>query len=67
MAARQFWVKCPKCGAKFYAHMMDFRGTGRQLRCSFCTTFFKDTEAAALWDGGPKPAGWDEPAQKTTK
>jgi predicted Zn finger-like uncharacterized protein len=64
MAARQFWVKCPQCGGKYYAHMADFRGTGRSLRCPFCTTMFKEHEAAGVWDGGPKPAGWDEPIKK---
>jgi DNA-directed RNA polymerase subunit RPC12/RpoP len=50
--ARIFWVKCPRCGQRFYASRDDFRlQADRRLRCPFCGARFTDAEAAELADG----------------
>ncbi len=56
--ARLFWIKCPNCGGKFYAQIVDFRGQERDLSCPFCSHRFKDHEARMTWEQGPPPSGW---------
>jgi predicted Zn finger-like uncharacterized protein len=53
-----FWVKCPNCGGKFYVHTAEFRGQEREMRCPFCSTFFKDVEAQAIWEEDEPPQDW---------
>ena len=48
--ARIFWVVCPKCGRRFYAATMDFRGQNRKMLCPFCGARFTDQEAAKVID-----------------
>lgn len=43
-----FWVICPRCQGKFYAHHGDFRGTMRQLICPYCNAKFTDKEAKEI-------------------
>jgi predicted Zn finger-like uncharacterized protein len=60
--AHIFWVKCPNCDSKFYAHIADFRGRDREMICPFCSDRFRDTEAAAIWEEGDPPDGWWAPS-----
>ena len=48
--ARIFWVACPKCGGKFYAHYDDFRHKDIDLLCPFCSVNFDQKDSPFIDD-----------------
>lgn len=52
-------VWCPNCGKAFYFHK-DLYKTAFEPRCPFCTTIFKQSEAADIWAEDQK-RGWVTP------
>ena len=46
--ARIFWVVCPRCKERFYAHYEDFRHKKWKLRCPFCELEFAQEESPRI-------------------
>jgi predicted nucleic-acid-binding Zn-ribbon protein len=45
-----FWVKCPKCGGKFYADKELRHNKEYKLRCPFCQNRFFDSESPEIFE-----------------
>lgn len=44
-----FWVKCPKCGGKFYCDL-ELRHSEVPLRCPFCQARFPAAESPEIFE-----------------
>lgn len=44
-----FWVKCPKCGGKYYCDK-ELRGKEIKLECPFCHHLFLDKESPEIME-----------------
>ncbi len=44
-----FWVKCPKCGGKFYCDL-ELRHSEVPLRCPFCQNRFLTSESPEIFE-----------------
>jgi predicted Zn finger-like uncharacterized protein len=50
--ARIFWVTCPACEGRFYAHYDELRHSGIALQCPYCQHEFLPSESPAVDDRG---------------
>jgi endogenous inhibitor of DNA gyrase (YacG/DUF329 family) len=44
-----FWVKCPKCGSRFYCDK-ELRKSKIKLRCPFCQKRFLDKQSPEVFE-----------------
>lgn len=48
--ARIFWVTCPHCEGKFFAHYGDFRHKDIDLYCPYCNKYFDQKDSKEIDD-----------------